>query len=159
MQNIEIVCVGRADKTLYAPACAEYEKRIAPFAKLVITELAETRLLEDTPAMCRRVIEEESERIKKHLEKKHSRVVAMCVEGKEPTSEDLAKLLRTAADSSQRLCFVIGGSLGLSQSLKDMADDKISLSRMTLPHQLARLVLLEQLYRACTINNNIRYHK
>ena len=159
MQSIEIVCVGKADKSLYAHACAEYEKRILPFAKLTITELAETRLLEDTPAMCHRVIEEESERIKKYLDKKSSRVIALCVEGKELTSEELAKLLRTAADSSQRLSFVVGGSLGLSQSFKDIVDDKISLSRMTLPHQLARLVLLEQIYRACTINNNIRYHK
>ncbi len=159
MLGIELVCVGKLGTPFYRDGCAEYIKRLSAFAKVTVTELAETRLAGDSEAARCRVIEEESARILAHLEKGRAQPVALCVEGQEMTSEQLAAHLQAAAMQTPKIAFVIGGSLGLSEPLKARAALRLSMSRMTLPHQLARLVLLEQLYRACTINANIRYHK
>ena len=160
MQSVEIVCVGKTGRGFYTEGCAEYIKRLAPFFKLTLTELAETRLVDDSPAGREKVITDESARIMKHLESRaRALVAALCVEGKSYTSEALAQLTADAANNSKPLILIIGGSLGLSGELKSRADIRLSLSSLTLPHQLARLVLLEQLYRAATINNNIKYHK
>ncbi len=159
MLSIEIVCVGKLGQKFYREGCAEYLKRLGPFAKVTVTELAETRLENDSPAARNRVIEEESARILSHLERTRAQIVALCVEGEQLSSEQLADYLSKAAMQAPKLAFVIGGSLGLSESLKRRAALRMSMSRMTLPHQLARLVLCEQLYRACTINANIKYHK
>lgn len=159
MLSIELICVGKLGTQFYREGCAEYIKRLGAFAKVTVTELSETRLTGESEAACRRVIEEESARICAHLDKSRASAVALCVEGEQMTSEQLAAYLECAAMTAPKLAFVIGGSLGLSEQLKARAALRLSMSRMTLPHQLARLVLLEQLYRACTINANIRYHK
>ncbi len=160
MQSVEIVCVGKTGRGFYTEGCTEYIKRLAPYFKLTVTELAETRLVDDSPAGREKVITDESARIMKHLESRaRALVAALCVEGKSYTSEALAQLTADAANNSKPLILIIGGSLGLSGELKSRADIRLSLSSLTLPHQLARLVLLEQLYRAATINNNIKYHK
>ncbi len=159
MLAIEIVCVGKLGQAFYRDGCAEYQKRLGAFAKVTVTELAETRLDGESEAACRRVIEDESSRILAHLDKSRAVVAALCVEGEELSSVQLADFLQRSAMTAPRIAFVIGGSLGLSDALKRRASLRLSISRMTLPHQLARLVLLEQLYRASTINANIKYHK
>ncbi len=159
MLNIRLICVGKLGQRFLSDGCAEYEKRIAPFAKLTIVELAETKQRDEGEAGEKRVIEDESARILTKLDKPREQVVAMCVEGEQLSSPQLAQLLENAARESGAISFIIGGSLGLSDELKSRADKRLSVSKMTLPHQLARLVLLEQLYRACTINNHVKYHK
>lgn len=159
MLAIEIICVGKLNQKFYKEGCAEYLKRLSAFAKVTVTELAETRLEGESEAAKQKVIEDESSRILAHLEKSRAVLAALCVEGQEMTSEQLAGYLEKSAMTAPRIAFVIGGSLGLSDALKKRAALRLSMSRMTMPHQLARLVLLEQLYRACTINANIKYHK
>ncbi|MEG0750496.1 MAG: 23S rRNA (pseudouridine(1915)-N(3))-methyltransferase RlmH [Oscillospiraceae bacterium] len=159
MLNIEIVCVGKTGQDFITKGCEEYAKRSAPFFKLKITEISETRLLDDSHSGRKRVIEEESRRILKLLERTKGMLVVLCVEGKQLSSERVAQLLERTSLETGAIVFVIGGSLGLSDELKLRAHLRLSLSELTLPHQLARLVLLEQLYRAGTINNNIKYHK
>ena len=106
-----------------------------------------------------KVIEAESARILARLEKRRAAIVAMCVEGREFSSPELAAYLEQTAQQTSEMVFVIGGSLGLSDELKRRASLCLSMSRLTLPHQMARLVLLEQIYRACTIQAHISYHK
>lgn len=159
MLSIDIVCVGKLSQSFLRDGCAEYIKRISPFAKLTVTELSEAKLTDEGGAGERRVIEDESARIKAHLSKKKQLVVAMCVEGKRLSSSELAAYISRAQNETSAIAFVIGGSLGLSEELKKNADLRLSVSDMTFPHQLFRLMLLEQIYRAQTINNNIKYHK
>lgn len=159
MLGIEIVCVGKLNQKYFKEGCDEYLKRLGGFCRVRVSELPEVRLLGAGEAAERRVVEEESARILAHLDKRRSSLVALCVEGREMTSPELAAYLADTAQRSPEIAFVIGSSLGLSDALKQRADLRMSMSRLTLPHQLARLVLLEQLYRACTINANIKYHK
>ncbi len=159
MVNIEVVCVGKLNQAYFREGCAEYLKRLNGFCRARVTELPETRLLGEGEAAERRVIEDESERIRAHIGKRRAIVVAMCVEGREMTSPELADFLDSAALRAPEAVFVIGGSLGLSRALKESAGLRLSMSRMTMPHQLARLVLLEQLYRAGAINAHVKYHK
>lgn len=159
MLGIEIVCIGKLNQKYFKEGCDEYLKRLGGFCRVRVSELPEVRLLGAGEAAERRVVEEESARILAHLDKRRSSLVALCVEGCEMTSPELAAYLADTAQRSPEIAFVIGGSLGLSDALKQRADLRMSMSRLTLPHQLARLVLLEQLYRACTINANIKYHK
>ncbi|MDO4567086.1 MAG: 23S rRNA (pseudouridine(1915)-N(3))-methyltransferase RlmH [Oscillospiraceae bacterium] len=158
MQTIELICIGKLGAGFYGEGCAEYIKRLKPFYNLKISELPETRLLEDNTAGRLKVIESESRLIASRL-KGAARTAALCVEGKSLTSEELARFIKEAALDSRPLAFIIGGSLGLTEELKQSCGLRLSLSAMTLPHKLARLVLLEQIYRAATINNNIKYHK
>ncbi len=159
MLSIDIVCVGKLSQSFLRDGCAEYVKRISSFAKLTVTELSETKLADESKAGEQRVIEDESARIMAHLSKKKQLVVAMCVEGKKLSSTELATYISRAQNDTSAIAFVIGGSLGLSEELKNSADLKLSVSDMTFPHQLFRLMLLEQIYRAQTINCNIKYHK
>ena len=159
MLGIEIVCVGKLNQKYCKDGCEEYGKRLSGLCKLRVTELPEVKLLGEGEAAERRVVKAESERILAHLGRSRAAVVALCVEGRELTSPELAGYLADAAQHVPEIAFVVGGSLGLSDALKQSAALRLSMSRMTLPHQLARLVLLEQLYRACAINANIKYHK
>lgn len=140
--------------------CAEYLKRMGLWSRASVVEVDEFRLGENpSPAQVRACVEREGERI---LEKipKGARVVAMCIEGKTLTSEGLADYIaRAAASGAGSLAFVIGGSYGLSDAVKNAASLRLSMSPMTFPHQLARVLLLEQLYRAFSINANAKYHK
>ncbi len=159
MLNAEIICIGRPQRDFCDAGCSEYIKRLSPYIKLGICELPESRLGGDAPALTARALEEEGARILKRLEKHKGLVVAMCVEGKSCTSERFASLVSDAAMRGGEVCFVIGGSWGLSDAVKARADERISMSAMTLPHRLARLVLCEQIYRAAMINAGKTYHK
>ena len=160
MQKVTILCVGKLKEKFYADAVSEYAKRLSRFCRLDITELAEERLPEDpSPAQIEAALSKEAEAIRAKLPPA-AMVIALCVEGKARSSEELARLM---ADSASRgvshLVFLIGGSFGLHPSIKELAAVRLSMSPMTFPHHLARVMLLEQIYRAYQINAGTRYHK
>lgn len=159
MFKVEIVAVGKLSAEFLKQGCAEYIKRTSPYYDVSIVELAEEKPRGDSPADERRIVEAEGERILKHLEKSKLYTIALCVECATIDSKALAETFGELANSRPGVCFIIGGSLGLADDVKRAADKRLSLSALTLPHQLARLVLLEQVYRAAAINNNVKYHK
>lgn len=161
MQNIDLICVGKLNAAYFAAGVAEYQKRLAGFCNFRILELPEAAIA-DKNASDRQIgkaLQKEGEAILRSV-RKGAYLVALCVEGKQISSEELASLLAQRASSGAGdMAFVIGSSHGLDDKVKQAAQAKISLGRITLPHQLARLVLTEQLYRACTINAGMKYHK
>jgi len=160
MQRVTLVCVGRLKEKFYIDAAAEYAKRLSRCCKLEIVELPEQRLPEDpAPAEIERALAKEAEAIRARLPV-GAAVAALCVEGGLHSSEELAALLeRQAGRGEKGLAFVIGGSYGLHPSIKSMAWLRLSMSPMTFPHHLARVMLLEQLYRSFQIRGGGKYHK
>ncbi len=160
MLTVNIICVGSLKEQYWRDACAEYAKRLGGFCRFSIIEVSESRLPKSCSAAdIERVIETEGARL---LEKipSGSFVAAMCIEGRELSSPGLAqKLEAIAVNGKSRVDFVIGGSYGLSEAVKRRADLRLSMSPMTFPHQLARVMLCEQIYRAFSINADTRYHK
>lgn len=160
MLAVNIVCVGNLKETYWRDACGEYAKRLGAFCKFGVTELPESRLPKSySEGDIAKVVETEGARI---LEKipSGSFVIAMCIEGKELSSPALAaQLEKIAVNGRSRVDFVIGGSYGLSEAVKARADLRLSMSPMTFPHQLARVMLCEQIYRAFSINADTKYHK
>ena len=159
MQRITVLCVGKLKEKFYADAAAEYCKRLSRYCKIEVTELPETRLPEDpSPAEIKRALAAEANAIRQKLE--GGAVVAMCIEGQTCSSEALSKKLAAfALEGKSKVTFLIGGSFGLDETLKKQADWRLSMSPMTFPHPLARVMLLEQIYRACQIAEGTRYHK
>lgn len=158
--NISIIAPGKIKERYFSDAAEEYKKRISRYGKVDIIELKDEPT-PDSPTEREReiILSKEGERIKEKIPK-GAFVVALCVEGKQKSSEELAKIFEDAAlCGKSRIAFVIGGSLGLSQDIKDMADLRLSFSKMTFPHKLMRIVLLEQIYRAFTICEGKTYHK
>lgn len=157
--NINIVAVGSIKEKFFKDAVSEYAKRLSRYVKLNIIEVKD----EKTPAMASALEEEkikevEAERILSKLPNGY--VVALTIDGKKYSSEELAKRMEKYDILSKgNLSFIIGGSLGLHKSVIDRADEKLSFSEMTFPHQLMRVILLEQIYRAYRIRNNEPYHK
>lgn len=161
MQKIDLICVGKLNAAYFAAGVAEYQKRLSGLCDFRIIELAEENLGAKNAgeALIQKALEKEGRAILANVRKGAS-VVALCIEGKIVSSEELAGLVASKALSGAGdLAFVIGSSHGLAPAVKQAASHKISLGRITLPHQLARLVLTEQLYRAFAINSNIKYHK
>ena len=160
MLNIRLICVGKLKERFYAEAVAEYAKRLGAFCRLEVIELAEERLGENPSATeLEAALNREAEQIEKKL-LKDGTLVCLCVEGGQMDSEAFAGLLtRTENSGRPRLSFVGGGSFGLAQKLKDRADLRLSMSKMTFPHHLARVMLLEQIYRGFQIKEGSRYHK
>ena len=159
MLSINILCVGKLKESYLRDATEEYSKRMKPLCRLNIVELSEERLGDNpSPAEIRRTIELESERITARIGK-GDYVIAMCVEGKNLSSEELAAKLDAIPLTHSTVDLIIGGSWGLSDALKARADLRLSMGRMTFPHQLCRVMLLEQLYRAFQINKGTKYHK
>ena len=156
--KIKIVCVGKLKEKYLKDGIDEYSKRISRFAKVEIVELPDEKIPDNpSDAQCLAVIEAESEKIKKHLE---GYIIALCVEGQKLSSEKLAeKIAQIQLGGNSTITFVIGSSLGMSDAIKKTASLKLSFSDMTFPHQLMRLILTEQIYRAFKINNNESYHK
>ena len=141
MMKVQVICQGKLKERFYTDACAEYSKRLSAFCNLGVTELSEGQDIR--PAI-----------------PTGAYVVAMAVEGDKLSSEGLAKLLRDCAlQGKSRLCFLIGGSDGLDETVKREADYRLSMSDMTFPHHLARVMVLEQIYRAFSINAGTKYHK
>lgn len=161
MQRITVVAIGKLSSQFYAAGVAEYAKRLAPLCKFEMIELPEETLDEKTAgaAAITAALEKEAGRILAAIPK-GTRIVALCVEGKPLTSESFADVLQEAALSGiGSMAFVIGSSHGLSETVKQKAMLRLSISAMTLPHQLARLVLTEQIYRAFMIRAGSKYHK
>ena len=160
MLNINIICVGKLKEKFLTEAIKEYSKRLSAFCKLVITELDETKLFDKaSDSDIQNALKSESE---KSLAKvgKDSFVIAMCIEGKMMSSEKLSELFdRVSLEGKSRIDIIIGSSFGLSDEVKRKADLKLSVSPMTFPHQLFRVMLLEQVYRAFQISTGGKYHK
>lgn len=160
MQRVTLISVGKLKERFYAEAAAEYVKRLGRYCKLTVVELQEERLPENpSPAQVEAALEKEAGAIRDKLPPSAT-LVALCVEGRTRSSEELARLMGTwASRGENQLVFVIGGSFGLHGSIKAQAAEKLSMSPMTFPHHLARVMLLEQIYRAYQINAGTRYHK
>lgn len=159
MLNVNIICVGKLKESYLRAAIEEYSKRMRTLCKLSVIELAEERTTDNpSAAEIQKTVSAESERILQKLGKSDY-VVAMCVEGKNLSSEELSAKLGEIAQISGSVDFIIGGSWGLSDALKARADFKLSMGKMTFPHQLFRVMLLEQIYRAFQISKGTKYHK
>ena len=157
--NAAVVCVGRLKEKGYAAAAEEYIKRLSRFGKTEIIELPDLpEPANASDADRAQVMEKEGQGILSRL-KPADHVIALCVDGPQLTSEAFADRVSVLDMRGKRAVFVIGGSLGLSPAVIQRADEKLSLSKMTFPHQLARVLLLEQMYRACKINAGEKYHK
>lgn len=161
MQNITLIVLGKLNAPYYRDAAAEYAKRLGAFCRLHIVELPEEPVHEKnaSPALLCRALEKEGRAILAAVPR-GAAVVALCVEGKQCTSEELAAWLsQKAASGMPDAAFIIGSSHGLDAAVKAAAEKRLSMSEMTFPHQLARVMLLEQLYRAFSINAGTQYHK
>ncbi len=159
MMTISIVSVGKLKEKFFRDSVAEYEKRLTRYCRFQIIELPDEKIPDKaSPAEEKLVLEREGKRILSAIDSS-TPIIAMCVEGDLVSSEELAQRIEKFATLSGRLAFVIGGSLGLSPEVKSRASVKLSFGRITLPHQLMRVVLAEQIYRAFKISNNETYHK
>ena len=160
MQKINIICVGKLKETFYVQAAAEYVKRLQRHCKLEITELPETRLSESpSPADIQKALAAEAALIREKLPKGGA-VAALCIEGRTCSSEELSRRITDFGVAGKTaVTFLIGGSFGLDTALKQEADWQLSMSPMTFPHHMARVMLLEQIYRAYQIAEGTRYHK
>jgi len=158
--NIQLICVGKLKEKYLVQGIAEYSKRLAPYVKFQVSEVPDEQAPEKmSDAELEQVKDREGERILGHI-KQDAHIVALAIDGQLWSSEDLASQLdRLATYGTSNIAFVIGGSNGLSDAVLRRANSKLSFGRMTLPHQLMRLVLVEQIYRAVKINRGEPYHK
>lgn len=143
---IKIICIGKIKEKFYRDAIDEYLKRLSKYHKIVIEELPDSN------------IKAEKELILKHINKKDY-IITLEIEGKELTSKDLSQFIEKTLITNSNLTFIIGGSTGLDDEIKNLSDYKLSFSKLTFPHQLFRVILLEQIYRSFKIINNESYHK
>lgn len=159
MIKVKLITMGRLKEKYLSAACEEYKKRLSGYCNFEIVEI-EPQKLTDKPSdsQIQKALEKEAEQIKAKIPS-GSTVFALCIEGKQFPSEKFAKKIETASDMGQNLVFIIGSSYGLSDNIKSLADVKLSVSEMTFPHQLFRVMLLEQIYRAFKINEGSAYHK
>ncbi len=160
MIKINIITVGRLKEKYLRDAQEEYSKRLGAYCKLNIAELNECRL-PDRPgdSVIKNALAEEAQAMSKFLDIKDAKNIAMCIEGSQLSSEALAGRIEALSLEASTLNFVIGSSFGIDEGVKKRADIRLSMSEMTFPHQLVRIMLLEQLYRAFSINNGGKYHK
>lgn len=155
--KFKIVAVGKIKERYFRDAIAEYVKRLSRFATVEIVEVAECLFNGDPNAkQIEKITETEGQAI---LQKAEGFVIAMDIDGQMTGSRELSDVIRKNKQTHSTFTFVIGGSNGLSNAVKNKADLRCSFGKITLPHQLFRVVLVEQLYRACCIENNISYHK
>ena len=152
MITINIVCVGNLKEKFWSEAEKEYLKRLSRFCKVVVKEVEEQNKYE----VVDKIISVEGEKILSALEGKS---ILLDIQGKELTSEQFASKIKDISLKSSRITFVIGGSYGVSSDVKRKIEDKVSFGKVTYPHNLARIILLEQIYRAFMINSNSKYHK
>ena len=158
--NITIIALGKLKEKYLRDAVDEYTKRISAYGKVDIIELNPVRL-SDSPSQTEidNALTKEAEEIKKKIPN-GSYVFSLCIEGKEKSSEQLARSIKEVTlNGKSSIVFIIGSSFGLSPEIKKLSDCRLSFSPMTFPHQLMRVMLLEQIYRAFQINNNGKYHK
>jgi 23S rRNA (pseudouridine1915-N3)-methyltransferase len=156
MRRVKLICFGRLKEPHWRLACAEYEKRLGAYCRLETVELSPALLPDEpSPAQVRAALEQEARLVLPKLPR-GAGAAALCVEGRQMASEQLGAWIEAQPGE---IVFLIGSSCGLSESLKARAQLRLSLSAMTFPHQLARVMLLEQLYRAFQINIGGKYHK
>ncbi len=160
MLNVMIICVGKLKEKFWTDACNEYAKRLKGFCSFSIIEVDEEKLPDTpSPAQIQNTLEKEGQRIISKIPK-NAKVISMCIEGKQKSSEKFAREISDLAlNGASTLAFIIGGSWGLSQNVKNLSVMRLSMSEMTFPHQLARVMLCEQIYRAFQITSNGKYHK
>lgn len=157
--NITVICAGKIKEKYFSAAIDEYKKRLSRFASVEIIEIPDEKIPDKASAKEEELIRRKEGAAMLSKIKSDSYVISMCIEGKEFSSEELAAKLENITLSASRIVFVIGSSLGLSDEVKSRSDLKLSFGKITFPHQLMRVVLLEQIYRAFKINNNETYHK
>ena len=160
MQTVNIICIGKIKEKYWTDAIAEYRKRLSAFCKFNVVELDEEKAQGNpNTAQISSILSAEGRRILSKLSN-NSYVIAMCIEGKQLSSPELSdRLADVALSGKSNVDFIIGGSWGLSDEVKARADFKLSISKMTFPHQMARVILSEQIYRAFEIQSNGKYHK
>lgn len=159
VMNINIIAVGKIKEKYFISAIDEYAKRLSRFVKLNIIEVPDEKIPDNTSKKEEEIIKDkEGQKILSKINQ-NSFVIALCVEGSQLTSEELASKITNISMTTSNITFIIGGSLGLSEQVKARSSLRLSFSKMTFPHQLMRVVLLEQVYRAFKINNNETYHK
>ncbi len=159
MMNITILCVGKIKERYFTDAINEYTKRLSRFVKLNIIEVADEKIPDNASLKEMEAIKEKE--AAKLISKipDNAFVISMCIEGKELSSEEMSKKIADISMTNSHIVFIIGGSLGLFEALKARSDFKLSFGKITLPHQLIRVVILEQIYRSFKILANESYHK
>lgn len=159
MIKVHIIALGKLKESYLREAVAEYSKRLSRYCTLKITEL-EPEKLSDNPSdgEIKAALKKEAGKIKSHFPNRCFKI-AMCIEGKMCSSEKLAELMDKRTADGADILFIIGSSYGLDEDLKKNCDMRLSMSEMTFPHQLARVMLCEQIYRAIKINEGSKYHK
>lgn len=160
MIGITIIAVGKIKEKFFSQAIEEYGKRLKRYCNFEIIEIKDEPTPENPSEREKAaVLKKEGERIAEKIPK-GAKIVALCVEGKQKSSEELAEFIQNAANEGKsRIVFIIGGSFGLFEEIKKAASDRLSFSKMTFPHQLMRVILSEQIYRAFTILEGKTYHK
>ncbi|MBE6655919.1 MAG: 23S rRNA (pseudouridine(1915)-N(3))-methyltransferase RlmH [Ruminococcaceae bacterium] len=158
MVKCTLITLGALKEEYLSRAVEEYKKRISGFAEVTEINLKDEKLITESPAEVASALEAEADKILAKIPE-GAYTVALCVEGKEHSSEAFAELIGAACDTQGKLCFIIGSSYGLSPRVKQKADARISFSKMTFPHGLMRAILTEQIYRAFTILKGKKYHK
>ena len=157
MIKIKLVCVGKIKENYFLDAVKEYEKRLSRYCQFQIKELKEENFNDNpTESDIKSIIKKEGESILKEIKGK---AILLDIKGKEYTSVEFSSLIKEFIDKGEEVTFIIGGSYGVSQDVKDKAHVKISFSKMTFPHTMFRVMLVEQIYRAYTIINGAKYHK
>lgn len=158
MLHINVICVGKAKEPFFKDAINEYSKRLGKYCNFSITELQDKPLPNKLNSSIKnQIIDFESDQIINKISRSSYNIV-LDSHGEQFTSEDFANFINTLQQNYSEITFIIGGSLGLSDNLKNLSNKKISFSKMTFPHQLIRVFLLEQVFRAFKINNNEKYH-
>ena len=159
MLTINVICIGKVKEKFFRDAIDEYSKRLSKYCKLNILELPDEKIPDKTNLNIENEIKtKECNNIINHI-KKDSYVVCLDLKGKELSSEDFSKNIENISMQSSQITFIIGGSLGLTEKLVDLSNQKICFSKMTFPHQLIRVFLLEQIFRAFKISNGETYHR
>lgn len=156
MIKINLICMGDIKEKYLKDAIAEYTKRISRFAELKIIELKENIPQSNSESDKQKALIKDAEEMKKHLKGK---IICLDIHGKMLSSEEFSNKIEKISLSSSDISFIIGASNGIHESIKSISNERISFSPMTFPHQLMRVIFLEQLYRSFTILNNIAYHK
>lgn len=159
MLKVKLIAVGNLKEDYLRSASAEYEKRLGAFCRFELVQLKEERLSElPSQNEIKAALEREAVKIIEQIPSS-AYCVALCVEGKQLSSEELAERIEAVSMEKSEICFVIGSSYGLSDTVKQRADMRLSVSKLTFPHQLMRVILLEAIYRAFNIQRGTKYHK
>ncbi|MBO5060827.1 MAG: 23S rRNA (pseudouridine(1915)-N(3))-methyltransferase RlmH [Clostridia bacterium] len=157
--NITIICVGKIKEKFFTDAVSEYLKRLSRFAKTEIIEVKDEKIPDNASSReCEMILEKEGNLILSKIPK-NSYVISLCIEGQEMSSPALADKVKYISMEASHITFIIGGSLGIWEEVKKESKLRLSFGKMTLPHQLMRVVLLEQIYRSFKIISNESYHK